>query len=273
MKRPAFIRKWQGVDLAELAGERDPGDGPVPPELYQEFYAALQAGHGKVGADWTKGKVALGGLVASELFERWERRNGRRPLVLAMCAGQGVAEGVWLERGYNVTLHDCQMTSLRDLCARFPDTPTLIADIREIAIASKFDLILILASEYFLDTAELEQLMRKVSDSLTPDGLFVLHSVSVLSVRQWLSEILKKAIGTYRAATYLFWGWWRTPYEFYRCARGAGLTLLSASTLVTSRGGYRSMQRRPRISRLWTTLSNPEVVMVFGLDRRDLQDW
>lgn len=264
---PAFIAKWHEIELAGMAGRLPSQAAPAGPEFYAEFYAALQSGRGKVDLDWTRRKVTLGGLVASQLFEPWERRHRRRPRILALCTGQGVAEGVWLERGYSVTLHECQSTSLLGLCARFPDTPTLISDIRQIATASKYDLIVMLASDYFLNSVELVQVMRKVSGSLTPDGLFILHSVSVLSVGQWLKEILKTVLGRYRTATYIFWGWWRTPYEFQRCARAAGLTLMSAYTLVTSHEGYRSMQRRPGISRVWTTLSSNEILMVFDLDR------
>jgi SAM-dependent methyltransferase len=267
MRLPAFERKWHEIELAGLAGQLPSQAAPAGPEFYSEFYSALQSGRGKEDLDWTRRKVTLGSLVASQLFEPWERRHGRRPLVLALCTGQGVAEGVWLERGYSVTLHECQLTSLLGLRARFPDTPTLISDVRQIAITSKFDLIVMLASEYFLNDVELVQLMREISGGLTPDGVFILHSVSVLSARQGLKEILKRVLGRYRTAPHVFWGWWRTPYEFHRCARAAGLTLRSAYTLVTSDEGYRSMQCRPAISRRWTTLSNTEILMVFGLDR------
>ena len=263
MELPAFVRTWHGIDLAELASEQATNQMPAGPEFYSETYSALEDGRGKTDDRWIQEKLTLGNLVADELLEPWARQNHRRPRILALCSGAGVAEGVWLERGYHVTLHECQATSLRTVCTLYAEAGTLICDIRQIAVPPDFDVTVCLASEYFLSKEELLELMRKVSSSLRPNGLFVLHSVSALSVRQWLAEMAKKVLGRYRTRPHVFWGWWRTPSEFCRTADHAGLTLAAAYTFGASGEEFKSMRRRLRIFSSWPTFSTTDVLMVF----------
>src|SRR5439155_24931122 len=129
---------------------------------------------------------------------------GRKPRILALAVGLGVAEGVWLEQGYDVTLHDCQETSLRTLRERFPQAPVLIADLRSIDIPATFDIIIMLASEYMLSARELSSCLRTAKSSLAEGGRLVLHSVSILSILRLAKECVKRLL-RHREAR-VFWG-------------------------------------------------------------------
>jgi hypothetical protein len=256
-----YADRWQDISLSDLSGRGTDSGSPADPELYSRFYTQLAQG-GNVTERWVKDKATLGSSIASEVFQSWARCYGRRPRVLALAVGRGVAEGVWLEQGYDVTLHECQQTSMRQLCERFPHAPTLIADMRGIVIPWKFDIVVMLASEYVLTRDELISLLQTIEKALDQNGWMVLQSVSVLSIVRLGKEIVKRLRGGYPSPEHVFWGWWRTPAELAACAADAGLLVTTAYRAVQAPGGGTVLQRRARGLRFTPTWSDTSLVML-----------
>ncbi len=261
MKLREYQRSWQKVDLTRL--RTGGAHSPAGPELYEQFYIELAQGRGGPDQRWSTSKQTLGAVVADEVFEAWRRRSGRDPRILALAAGTGAAEGVWLERGYDVTLHDCQDVSLRALRERFPRSGVLIADLRTIVIPGGFDIIVMLASEYVLSEDELAGLVRTAETSVADGGWIVLHSVSVLSAVRFAKESLKRLARRLSSDEGVFWGWFRTPGELARSGVGAGLQIVAVYRVITTEADETVLKSRPRWLRTLPTLRDESVLAVF----------
>lgn len=261
MQRPMYIRYWLDVDLTELPAARNQHGKLAGPDVYAQFYEALAAGMGKVDPQWVHTKRSEGRAIAQSILEPWRRRHGRSPRILSLGAGMGIAESLWLEGGLNVVLQDCQERSLRDIAAKFPNARTLIGDVREIAIAGRYDIVSMLALEYVMSRADLKLLFRKIAGCLAGEGLLLLQSVSTLSVRQWLAEMVKANSG--RHENRLLWGWWRTPAEYLRIARGTGLALAAGYSFSESSGRKVVLQPRSSFSCRWPPVRSNNTLMIF----------
>ena len=262
METAFYQSSWHNIALGNLPGANRTVDTPAGAEFYNQFYAALEDGSGSVGDVWRGEKVSLGREVAEQVFKPWERGRGRRPRILALCAGKAVAEEVWLAEGYEVTLHECQTTSLKDVCDRYPEAPVLISDVRSLCISGQFDIIIMLGGDYFLSKQELTDLLCTASKSLAKDGLLILWSTTVLSVTQGVKEFVKHLIGRYLSSSYVFWGWWRTVSEFSKFARPARLRL-TESYSTDSPAGQTVMRRHSTICHACPTLHSTSALMVF----------
>ena len=260
MQIRAFQHTWHGVRLHDLTN----GEGATPagPDVYKRLYQTLADGKSLPDQTWSTKKRALGEFISVEIFKGWEARNLCSPRILALCAGKCAAERVWLEQNYNVTIHEYQTVSLQDVRTEFPNVPVLIGDVRELSIEETFDIVVLLAGEYFLDRRELETVLRKVAVRLSHDGLFVMQSVSALSLTQSLKELIKKFSRRYRSSAYVFWGYWRTPSEFSKSARRAGLQMNAQYSMdfVQERLVIR---RNPRMLVAWPSLYLNAALMIF----------
>jgi hypothetical protein len=262
-----YQRSWHQISLADLSGEEADTRSSADPELYASFYRQLAQGCGSISEQWVRDKITLGRAIASEVFQVWKRRYGRRPRVLALAVGQGVAEAVWLEQGYDVTLHECQSASMGDLCTRFPDAPTVFADLRDIVIPAKFDIIVMIASEYVFTREELTRLLRVIEGGLDRNGWMVLHSVSILSMVRLAKENLKRLRGSYTSPEHVSWGWWRTPAEIAKCASAAGMKAAAAYRAVQISGGGTTLRPRSPWQRVAMTWSDEAMLIVLERHR------
>jgi hypothetical protein len=261
-----YEHSWEQLSLASLASNvRATSGWPSDPELYAGFYTQLAKGCGGPTQGCVEDKIALGAAISSQVFQLWERKYGRRPRVLALAVGNGMTEAVWLDQGYDVTLHECQAVSLKDLCHRFPHAPTFIADLRGAIIPGTFDIVAMVAADYAFTSEELTGLMRSVRASLGSHGWMVMHSMSILSVTRWVKEKLRRVPGGYPSSDHVFWGWWRTPGELAGIAAAAGLEVAHVYRKMSPRGGK---LLRPRWWRLAPVWSRESMLMVLSRDRQ-----
>src|ERR1700752_4668430 len=104
--------------------------------------------------------------------------------------------------------------------------------------------------------------MNTAASGLSPGGLLVIQSVSILSIRQAAKEVLKRLIGHYHKQPYVFWGYWRTPSEFATPAKNAGFRTVSRYVPRWTVDGRIGNCHRRRISSVPPISVNAEV-MVF----------
>lgn len=74
-----------------------------------------------------------------------------------------------------------------------------------------------------MNRREFVEFLRRVARWLEPGGQIILYCASTLSFRQIAVELVKRALGRYRNGRQVFWGYWRTPGEFFKTAKAAGL--------------------------------------------------
>lgn len=196
---------------------------PVSSEFYAQFYAALGAGQGKVDDNWLQAKHNLGVAIERDIIAAWKQQHGRAPHILALGTGKGTAERVWHGCDHKITFHDCQEDSLAELRAACPQAGFLVGDFDKLVPPEKYDLITMLTIDYVMNRREFIGFLSRVSRWLTPDGQLIVYCASTLSLRQFTAEIIKRALGRYRNRRQVFWGYWRTPAEFFRAAGAAGL--------------------------------------------------
>jgi hypothetical protein len=253
-----YGRQWHRILLTKVSS------GVSNPATYEAFYTALSHGRGKIDTSWMQSKRSLGQALLSTIISPWELEHGRSPRILALCAGLGIVEGVWVEHGYNVTFHDCQEVSLQQVRASYPGAKTLMGDLRSFEIPAGFDLIIIVASDYLLDLAELEHLMRSAAGVLGPAGQLVVSSVCVISLLKVIKETVKTVIGWYRSPDWVFWGWWRTPAVFHRCAEKTGLRLACTSCATFVPPGKWLMKPRLAAAAMWPALACGDMVFCYS---------
>jgi hypothetical protein len=262
MEMRMFQRSWHGIDLTSLPAAAAAQDKPASAEFYAQFYEALASGRGRIEPQWIEAKRRLGEAIETDLISPWKSGHNRTPRILALGAGNAIVEGVWRERDNDVTFHDCQEDSLAAVRARFPEAPRLIGDLQQIAPAEKYDLITAITIDYVMTAAELVAFLGRIRNWLAADGRVILYCASVLSFRQMAVETVKSLLGRYRVGQYVFWGYWRTPSEFLRAARRAGLR---AGTLfqLSASAGRPSLRPATFLERTFPPLRDPNLVITF----------
>lgn len=257
-----YIREWLGIDLTTLPAGRTGQTRPADWTIYEQFYAALESGLGKDDRARAEKKRALGKAISRQIFDDWEQQHGKPARILALAVGNGLAESSWLEEGRDVTLHEGQQLSIRDLCARFPAAPTILGDVCEIEPAGTYDIVVMLALDYALSHVKLQAVLAHAFRWLEPGGWLVLESVTILSVRQLAAEIVKAFAGRYQKIPHIYWGWWRTPGEMAKMARTAGLLLRRVYYISGASEGL-ILVRRPKLSQSWPPLRQGDLTMLF----------
>lgn len=223
MEMRMYQRMWHGIDMTTLPAAKTAPDQPVSVEFYAQFYQALAAGRGSIDPQWIASKRKFGEDIERDIIRPWQQRNGRSPRILALGSGSAPVERVWHERGHAVTFHDCQEASLAEPRRLYPTAGFLIGDIFKLTPEKNYDLVTLITIDYVMNRREFTEFLARAARWLEPGGQILIYCASTLSFRQLAAEIIKRALGRYRNGRQVFWGYWRTPGEFFRTARAAGL--------------------------------------------------
>ncbi len=218
-----YQRTWHGIDLTSLPAAASAVDQPAAAEFYAQFYEALAAGRGRIDPQWLENKRQLGEAIERDLIAPWQRKQGRSPRLLALGSGSAPVERVWHERGHAVTFHECQEASLVETRRLCPAAKFLIGDIFKLEADKKYDLVTLITIDYVMNRREFVAFLARAARWLEPGGQIILYCASTLSFRQMTVEFVKRALGRYQNGRQIFWGYWRTPGEFFKTARAAGL--------------------------------------------------
>lgn len=263
MQMRMFQHTWHGIELASLPAAAAAREAPASAEFYAQFYAALESGRGRIEPAWLAAKRQLGEVIGRELLGLGTAPRGRPPRVLALAAGKAFAERVWLEHGADVTFHDCQEASLAELRRQHPQARCLIGDIHRITPETKYDFITMLTVDYVMTRAELTQFLGLISGWLAVGGQIVLYCANVLSLRQMLAEMVKSCLGRRPRKRDVFWGYWRTPGEFFWIARRADLRLWQILHFGAGPDGRSSLRAAPRLAGRLPPLRDSNLVATF----------
>ena len=262
MEMRMFERSWHGIDMTSLPAAATVSDKPVSVEFYAQFYQALAAGRGHIEPQWLENKRQLGEIIGHDLIAPWQKKHGRPPRILALGAGKAPVEHVWHKQGHAVTFHDCQEDSLAETRRLYPAADFLIGDIFQMQPAAQYDLITLVAIDYVMNRREFGEFLARASRWLGPGGQIVIYCASTLSFRQMAAEIVKRCLGRHRKNRQVFWGYWRTPGEFFRTSRAAGLTVAGVYRL-----GGRSLQRAAAAVRRLPTWRDSHLVVTLESNR------
>lgn len=217
-----FEIQWHGIDLREIRSGRG-RHGELPKSaFYGEFYERLAKEKATIDGKWASDKRGMGAMVRKAFLDPWEAKHGRKPTILSMGAGFGYIEMDWLERGYDVTLQECQSASLAGVLERFPGTKALIGDAQSMAIEGKYDVVALFALDCTLRRDEFIDLLKACKRCLSPEGVILLYSVNTLSLRQAAVQIVRTITAHYRRNGYIYWGSWRNIGEYVAIGRDAG---------------------------------------------------
>lgn len=251
MELRLYQRNWHGVDLTRLPAAAAVRDKPAGPEFYAEFYAALAAGQGCVDPAWIEGKRSLGRELAS-LFTKWEPASS----ILAVASGRAYVEAEWI-KDFEVTFNDCQDSSLAALRERHPGAKCLVGDAHTLQPVERFDIITLITLDYALRHNDLAALLTHLANLLNSGGRIVLYCASTLSWRQFAAETVKHLTSRYRRIPHIFWGWWRSPAEFFKLGRSCGLHTTAYSHTATG------LTELPRWRSTWMSLSSSHFTVVY----------
>lgn len=261
MKMRMFQRTWHGIDLTSLPAAKLALDQPAGADFYTQFYQALASGAGKIEPGFLEGKRRLGEAVEQGIIGVWQRKHGRSPQILALAAGKAPVERVWSEHGYTLTFNECQEDSLAELRREFPKARFLIGDIYQLVPESKHDLITAISVDYVMSKDQLAGFLSRAAGWLHPGGQIILYCASTLSFRQMAVETLKQVLGFYRREPHVFWGYWRTPKEFYDAAARAGLRVVGMHGLTGDAPDNLQLKARPTLFRKFPPLRDPHLIV------------
>ena len=188
---------------------------------------------------WIRSKQDLGDQIADQIIRPWQNAAKRPPRILAVGVGEAYAEGRWIERGWDVLLHDGTDAAQSAIRRRHPSASFVTADMKEFEPNGEFDVITMLANDFVLDRMELTGFAKRLAASLSIGGLLIIWCPNILSVRRMAIEVIRRLAGTHKRNGWIFWGWWRTINEFHRLASDTGMKLrqdLSAPNQMPLRG-------------------------------------
>ncbi len=217
---------WHGIPFESFA--RLSATNLPDSSFYTRFYELL---HHKcrsiddLDQSWVRLKRQVAGLIINNPeFKKSDR-------ILSVGCGLGLIEMVLLQEGFcNVEITEVSETPLKWVRPLLPVKNVHVGFFPDcIPHNEKYDLVLLISVEYFLNKKELLNLLRSVHDRLMPGGacLLVSWSFDIVSfpdrlllkikdyVRQWI--YMKKEHHKVQ-----FIGYLRLPSEFRRAMRAAG---------------------------------------------------
>lgn len=259
MTVPFYERQWLNVELAPLSEHSQEVAGPG---LFRRFYSELQQRSQPIDPHWAARKRSLGERIAREILDPWRRAHGRSPRVLALAVGTCIVEGVWIEQGYDVVLHECQEVSLAPVCDRFPGVQFILGDLRTLDVPAGFDIIAMLGAETTLADGEVIRLFRQCRAGMGPAGILIFQSSAVLSAQRSAKEAVKWMLRRRAPSTHVLWGWFRTPGEFAGYAHRAGLSVRDAWTLTQTSDDEAVLTARPSWARTIPPLRCQQMMLV-----------
>lgn len=227
MEMRMYLREAFGVRFADLPSTAGLGNEAISAEFYGQLFHAKKA-LDSPDTEWRDNKRQLGEDIARKYLMPWRERANRTPRILATGAGEAVAEGVWIDLGMDVTIHDGTTENVPVLKQRYPTAKFLIEDMATMRPNSRYDIVSMLANDFVLGRNQLRDFVRRISESLVPGGLLICSCPNILSLRRIGIELLRRSLGYYRKGGWVFWGWWRTPSEFVRVGAENGLELVSS---------------------------------------------
>src|ERR1022692_1188019 len=260
MEMRMFQRTWHGIDLTSLPAAMTVSDKPVSVEFYAQFYQALASGRGGIDPQWIKSKRQLGETIERDIIAPWQQKQRRSPRILALGSGSAPVEQVWLQHGHEVTFHDCQEDSLAETRLLYPQAGFLIGDIFQLVPQARYDLVTLITIDYVMNRREFGEFLSRAARWLEVGGRIIVYCGSTLSFRQMGVEMVKRCLGHYRDNRQVFWGYWRTPGEFFISAREAGLQVSDVfylgGTLLRKAAPFRRRLPPWRNSHLIVTLES-----------------
>jgi hypothetical protein len=256
MEMSMYIKEWGGVSMTDLPSATSASHRPDALAFYQEFYQRFTS-LGVTPPKWLEDKRILANAIFRSILEPAAKSLGHLPSILAVGAGLAIAEGAWKEQGCEVVFNDCQEISLRSAQERFPNGEFLIGDIRKLPLLRQFDAISLLAFDYLFPRAELLDFVTRAGEWLKPEGQIIVYCPNTLSFRQVAAETIKRLLGRHRQSNYIHYGYWRSPAEFHRIARKAGL---SATTWRFAAGDPGLRRESPLLHR-WMSLKDCNLVV------------
>ena len=230
MEIPMLLREWMGIRLAELPAADPFARKPLTGEFYSQFYTALAQGPG-IDPAWIANKREIRTSYRPRFPANLERTPWPRPRILAVAAGTGNVEGVWSNASHNVTYQDCQELSLAGIRTRFPDAPCSIGDINALEAKPQFDFVSLIAFDYLFNRKSLEALLGRLRGWLVPGGTLIIYCPNILSWRQMIREAAKRLLRFQRRVPHVFYGYYRTPSEFFRIANSADFEIKNLAIL------------------------------------------
>lgn len=253
MKISQFQHEWRGIQFRDLNIALPPG-APADKVFYDAFYKALAELSADQDSPWHLGKRALGEWIADHIL-----RPLGRPKILSVGVGEALPELVWLRRGYDVTLNECQDNTLAAARAEFPDAPVLIGDAHSLKLTDTYQIATLLTVDYALSDQQLTEAFANLARSLSATGILVNYSVNILTWERLAKEVVKALMGRRRKPGSILWGWSRTPAAIAKLAKAAGLELKAQYA-----GRGRSFVARRRM--LWPLppLRNSLALMIFS---------
>lgn len=249
MEVEVFEREWHGIPFEQI-GSPAASDGAAGPQFYAAFYDRFRAEGARLEPRWREAKTNLAEWIESVALRRCAAAAAAPVAVLSLGAGLGTMEEIWLAHGYQVSLQECQSSSLAEFQAAHPDVPIYIGDARAVdAPSQSFDVVVLSALDYVYDRSGYARLLGETTRLLRPGGTAVMVTVSNLSTAGLIKGIVKRALlsarGDVRAGRAVRWGWKRTISEHLRRGAGQGLRVVPCTPLTTLSACGRHTGRPP----------------------------
>lgn len=235
--RKLYQTSWHGIpfeSLSQLSSKKLPDAS-----FYDSFYKAFHEKYEKfddLDRDWIRLKRKMAEWVMDHPRLRKESR------VISVGCGVGVMEKAFLDAGFtNLEITEVSEAPLKWIAPFIPAEKMHVGFFPDnLPHDDKFDFVILASVDYFLDDAELADLLRVVRGRLAPGGTCLLISWSFdngnfvsslkLSVKDFVRCIMDR-MNVRKLGQ--FWGYIRHAKEYRRLMESAGFKNIKDDLLDT----------------------------------------
>ena len=226
MEIPFYEHEWHGIPLEGIKAQEGLGQ-LAQASFYDAFYNRLSADY-ELNSQWLTPKLNLAKWIETACLQPLAGDSLSSLTVLSLGAGLGVMEEEWVNKGYKVSVQECQKSSLKVFSERHPQVKVFIGDARYVdAPNGEFDVVVMSAVDYVFDRQGYIQLLDEVSRLLKKGGLAIMVTVSNLTLMQMSRAVVKgilvKLKRDLRGKQVMFWGWKRTVASHLSVGANCGL--------------------------------------------------
>ncbi|WP_130611110.1 class I SAM-dependent methyltransferase [Fluviispira sanaruensis] len=239
MAKNSYQTEWNGINLLEIAKDKATlNKNGLPNSLfYKKFYNKLKEKSFNVNDEWKNLKRNTSTMLESIINDVANELNieAKKLSIISIGCGLGIVELPFIEKGYNITLHEIQSESLdfikEKVKQRNLNIRTIEGNITDLMIMEKYDIVYLGFIEYtFTQKKEYQKFLSSLYNLLNTNG----YLISIESTPDFTKKNLKNYVGDFlriiglkrkHPKDAIYWGVLRTLDEKIFFWKKSGFTL------------------------------------------------
>ena len=227
MKIKFWQEEWNNISLLEIAKSLNyPLNQVADYRIYEEYYNRLEKNGYKFQEGWLEAKWKTSFLIRSFIDDYGNIEDIKNPRVLYVGVGLGIIEAHLIEKGYDITLQECQEASFNYLRNKNLSAKMIISQNLMDIGGDSFDIVYSITSTYAMDDDVYLDFLKSMKRIVKHSG-FILIWEHLATLDSVVKDGIKQFIG-YHQPKGILWGWLRPIRDHISLAKEAGLRMEEA---------------------------------------------